>query len=150
MSDFFDKFIADLVKGASSNLRENGGPGVNIVVARENRGYEEKLANANGALEQRYVAGAKAAAAQLGIKEAFLPALLSIAGPMLARAGVGAAARGAAGSAIGGMAGKIAPRIAGGMGGMAFDAAASMGGGALGQKMQRPPQPQGAVPPPPM
>lgn len=46
MSDsFFDKFIADLVKGAEANSRANGGPGVNILVDRENRGREEKLAN---------------------------------------------------------------------------------------------------------
>jgi hypothetical protein len=39
-----DKIIEDLVKGASRNTRENGGPGVNIQVSRENRGHEEKLA----------------------------------------------------------------------------------------------------------
>lgn len=43
-----DKIIEDLVKGASRNTRANGGPGVNIVVARENRGREEKLANHAG------------------------------------------------------------------------------------------------------
>lgn len=41
---FFDKLIADLVKGASHHLRENGGVGVNILVDRENHGHEEKLA----------------------------------------------------------------------------------------------------------
>jgi hypothetical protein len=39
-----DKIIEDLVKGASRNTRDNGGPGVNVVVSRENRGREEKLA----------------------------------------------------------------------------------------------------------
>ena len=45
MSDaFFDKFIADLVKGAEVNSRSVGGPGVNIVIDRENHGREEKIA----------------------------------------------------------------------------------------------------------
>lgn len=85
--------------------------------------------------------GAKTAAARFGVKEAILPLLGSIAGPMLARAGVGALAKGAGGSALGGMAGKVLPRIGGGMGGMAFDAATSMAGGALGNKLQ----PQGPM-----
>jgi hypothetical protein len=86
--------------------------------------------------------GAKTAAARFGIKEAFIAPLLgSIAGPALARAGVGALARGAGGSAIGGMASKVLPHIGGGMGGMAFDAASSMAGGALGNKLQ----PQGPM-----
>lgn len=144
MSDaFFDKFIADLVKGAEVNSRANGGPGVNILISRGNVGHEEKLANHKlSALEDRYVRGAGAALGALGIKEAFLPMLGAVAGPMLARAGMGALGRGAAGSALGGLAGKVAPRIAGGLGGAAFDQAASMAGGAVGQKMQ---QPQGAM-----
>ncbi len=72
-------------------------------------------------------------------KEAFIgPLLGSIAGPALARSGVGALARGAGGGALGSMAGKVLPRIGGGMGGMAFDAATSMAGGALGDKLQQP------------
>lgn len=248
---FFDKFIADLVKGASSNTRANGGPGVNIVVDRENRGHEVKLANhgglggaggallgslggvgspsinaalgaaagadegqrvpaalgagagsfAGGALgagtgaalsnllhvnpelaallgqaggnaiggavgghlggkqaalvtfglanratsvEHRYVDGVKAAAAAFGIKEAFLPALLPLAGSLLGgtalRAGAGALARGAGGKALGGMAGKILPKMTGGIGGAATDMVGSMAGGAMGQKLA--PQPQ--------
>jgi len=237
---FFDKFIADLVKGASHHLRENGGVGVNIVVSRENHGREEKLAfdasalmrsplggaalgagvgglaslvsgdehplrdavigagvgglhgnlssqlhgidtvardtaalaqpaaaealsrmdynlwpkaqkliyghaGKYGALTDHYTAGAEAALGALGIKVAFLPMLGAIAGPTLARAGLGALGRGVAGKALGGIAGKVAPRIAGGLGGAAFDQAASMAGGALGQKMQQPPQPQGMM-----
>lgn len=251
MSDaFFDKFIADLVKGAEVNSRANGGPGVNIIMDRENHGHEEKFANRHngrnfsgvnnalsyvaglgvnptagalaapisaglgaapgsglraaggslagmglgglagltlggalginptvpallgggigstigahlggkdergilekiqnklGALEQRYAEGATQAAAALGIKEAFLPMLGAIAGPMLARAGLGALGRGAAGKALGGIAGKVAPRVAGGLGGAAFDQAASMAGGALGQKMQQPQQSPGMM-----
>lgn len=48
MPDLMEQLIADLVKGAARNTRENGGPGVNIIVARENRGREEKLANMGG------------------------------------------------------------------------------------------------------
>ncbi len=83
--------------------------------------------------------GARAAAARFGVKEAFIgPLLGSIAGPMMARAGVGALARGAGGAALGGMASKVMPHIGGGMGSMAFDAASSMAGGALGDKLQQP------------
>lgn len=72
-------------------------------------------------------------------KEAFIgPLLGSIAGPALARAGVGALAKGAGGAALGSMAGKVLPRISGGLGGGAFDAATSMAGGALGDKLQQP------------
>lgn len=81
--------------------------------------------------------GVKAAAIRFNIKEAFIgPLLGSIAGPAMARAGVGALARGAGGNALSGMAGKVLPRIGGGMGGMAFDAASSMAGSALGDKLQ--------------
>jgi hypothetical protein len=231
---FFDKFVADLVKGAEVNSRAAGGPGVQIVVDRENHGREEKLANhaalgsllgglalpglgapigaaigadkgqglsaaggsilggAGGALaggglgaligalagnpmvgmgvggalgsvpgmmygahkggeketfadaaraklSAAHEAGAKAAAARFGIKEAFLGALVgSVAGPALARAGMGRLAAGAGGKMLGGMAGKIMPRIAGGMGGAAFDQVAGAAGGALGQHMQQP------------
>lgn len=86
--------------------------------------------------------GTRSAAARFGIKEAFIgPLLGSIAGPAMARAGVGALARGAGGSALGGMASKVLPHIGGGMGGMAFDAASSMAGGALGNRLQ----PQGPM-----
>lgn len=147
---FFDKFIADLVKGAEANSRANGGPGVNILIARENRGREEKLASHDGlsALAARYTDGVKAAAAAFGVKEAFLGALLPMAGSLLggtaARAGVGALARGAGGSAVSGMASKMLPKMTGGMGGMATDMLGSMAGGAVGQKLapQPPQQPQ--------
>jgi hypothetical protein len=46
---FMEKFIADLVKGAEHHKRENGGVGVNIVVAAD-RGHTEKLAGAGGNL----------------------------------------------------------------------------------------------------
>lgn len=251
MSDaFLDSFIADLVKGAERNSRANGGPGVNVIVSRENRGHEEKLANhaalgaglgglllpgvgapigaaigadkgqglsaaggsllggigggAAGALGGgglgaligaltgnpgagagigagiggaaggiggllygahrggekssltdklsvlggRYAAGVEAATAKLGIKEAFLPLLGSLLGGTALRAGAGALARGAGGRMLGGLAGKALPHMAGGIGGAATDMIGSMAGGALGQKMQQPQQPQGAVPPP--
>lgn len=87
--------------------------------------------------------GVKAAAARFGIKEAFIAPLLgSIAGPALARAGVGALARGAGGPALGSLGSKVLPHISGGLGGGAFDAATSMAGGALGNKLQ-PPGPMG-------
>lgn len=83
--------------------------------------------------------GVKSAMTRFGVKEAFIgPLLGSIAGPMMARAGVGALARGAGGKALGSMASKALPHIGGGMGGMAFDAATSMAGGALGDKLQQP------------
>lgn len=248
MSDsFFDKFIADLVKGAEANSRANGGPGVNILVDRENRGREEKLAGHSGigaavggpvgaalgadkgqemaaakgsfmgglkglgigglaggglgallpllagespslgaalggaglggalgsyagsiggaahagdkppglldrmkggSLEACYIKGIKAAAATFGIKESMaglLAAALPMAGSLLggtaARAGVGALARGAGGSAISGMAGKMLPKMTGGIGGAATDMLGSMAGGAVGQKLApKPPQ----------
>ena len=81
----------------------------------------------------------RAAATRFGVKEAFIgPLLGSIAGPLMARAGVGALARGVGGKALGGMASKALPRIGGGMGGMAFDAATSMASSALGDKLQQP------------
>lgn len=215
MSDFFDKFIADLVKGANTNSRENGGPGVNIIVARENRGHEEKLASFGGALgggmlgggagalggglagagtgallskllhlnpavaqdlgamlsvggagvgglggaaagssagmephhpslmerlkggslETRYTDGVKAAAAAFQIKEAILPLVGALLGGTALRAGAGALARGVGGKALGGMAGKVLPKMTGGLGGAATDMVGSMAGGALGQKL---------------
>lgn len=48
MSDrFMDQFIADLVKGAAQSRGFAGGP-VGVVVARDARGHEEKLANHAG------------------------------------------------------------------------------------------------------
>lgn len=96
----------------------------------------------HGKLGQACEDGVRSAAARFGVKEAFIAPLLgSIAGPMLARAGVGALARGVGGKALGGMAGSVLPKIGGGMGGMAFDAATSMAGGALGDKLQQPRSP---------
>jgi hypothetical protein len=148
---FFDKLIADLVKGAELNSRANGGPGVNILIDRENHGHEEKLASAidrvkQATLTDNYTLGVKAAATAFGVKEAFLGALLPMAGSMLGggalRKGVGALAGGAGGKALGGMAGKILPKMTGGMGGFATDAIGSMAGGALGQKLAPPQPPQ--------
>lgn len=111
-----------------------GAGGIGGALYGANRGGE-----APGKLGQVCEDGMRTAAARFGVKEAFLgPLLGSVAGPMLARAGVGALARGAGGSALGGIAGKVLPRIGGGMGGMAFDAATSMAGGALGDKLQQP------------
>lgn len=146
MSDsFFDKFIADLVKGANTNSRENGGPGVNIIVARENHGCEEKLASEKlGTIADAYANGATAAAAAFGVKEAFLPALLPLAGSLLGgtalRAGAGAVAKGAMGRGAAGLASKVVPKMTGGIGGAATDMAGSMVGGAIGNKLA--PQPQ--------
>ncbi len=93
------------------------------------------------AMKRAHDEGAHAALAAFGVKEAFLPMLGAIAGPMLARAGIGRLAAGAGGKMLGGIAGKVAPRIAGGMGGAAFDMAASSAGQNLGQRMQQPQQP---------
>lgn len=122
-----------------------GSAGGGMLGGAAGRGLGEAVSHESGHdhIKGASLQGVKTAAARFGVKEAFLGPLLSMAGPMLARAGVGAAAKGAMGSGLAGMAGKIAPRIAGGMGGMAFDAAASMGGGALGQKLtpqHQPPQ----------
>jgi hypothetical protein len=225
MSDaFLDKLIEDLVKGASVNSRENGGPGVNIIVNKEPRGHEVKLANhagiggalagpigaalgaddgrgwqaAGGSLlggiggtltgaslgsllgvlaknpqlgralgasmggmagsaygghlmgehkrghvETNFVNGVKAAASAFGVKQASLGQLAgSIAGPMLAKAGLGALAKGAGGQALGAVAGKVLPKVTSGLGGMAFDQAASMGGSALAGHLAPPRPPQ--------
>lgn len=128
-----------LVHGAGPAI---GGPkkGPPPVPAAAKKGPPPIPASAKAAFDN----GAKSAAERFGIKEAFLPLLGAIAGPMLARAGVGALARGAGGRMLGGLAGKVAPRIAGGLGGAAFDQAASAAGGALGNKMM-PQQPQGMM-----
>lgn len=90
----------------------------------------------NGALSILYSDGSKAATARLGIKEAILPLIGSLLGGTALRAGVGALARGAGGSALGGIAGKVAPRMAGGIGGAATDMVGSMAGGAIGNRLQ--------------
>ncbi len=85
-------------------------------------------------LKNAYIAGAEAALERLGVKEAFLgaalPMLGSIAAPAVARAGLQ----------------RFAPKMLGALGngfkGQMFDAAASMAGGALGQKMTGPPRQQ--------
>lgn len=136
-----DRFVADFVEGAARNTRANGGPGVNILVGGSFFNHGMKQAGAPGALEQRYAAGAEAAARALGIKVAFLPMLGSLLGGAALKKGIGALAGGAGGSMLGGLAGKIAPHMAGGVGGAAVDMAGSMAGNALGQKLQRPQQP---------
>lgn len=144
MPDIMEQIIADLVKGASRNTRENGGAGVNVIVSRENRGHEEKLAavaSAIGPLYKTAEDGAAAALKAFGIKVAFLPMLGSILGGTALRAGAGALARGVGGKALGGFASKALPHMAGGIGGAATDMVGSMAGGALGQKLM-PKQPQ--------
>jgi hypothetical protein len=100
------------------------------------------------ALEARYTDGVKAAAEAFGVKEAFLPALLPLAGSLLGgtalRAGAGALARGAGGKALGGLASKALPAMGKGIGGAATDMIGSMAGGAVGQKLapQQQQQPQ--------
>lgn len=120
--------------GAAIGSAIGGGVGgIGGALYGANRGGERTA----GVLDEACLAGAKTAAARFGVREAFIgPLLGSIAGPMMARAGVGALARGVGGKALGGMAGKVLPRIGGGIGGMAFDAATSMAGGALGDKLQ--------------
>ena len=133
---FFDKFIADLVKGAAASEGFVRGSRVQVVVGPEKAGREEKLAShaGLGALENRYAQGAIAAAATFGLKEAFLGAALPMLGSMFG----GTAAR-----AIGG---KVAPKMMAGLGSglksHAFDAAGSALGGMAGQHLA-PQQPQG-------
>lgn len=115
-----------------------GGVG-GMMYGAQKGGHKDSIADKLSAARDQ---GTEAAAARFGIKTAFLgPLLGSVAGPAMARAGIGALARGAGGSALGGMASKVMPHIGGGMGGMAFDAASSMAGGALGNKLQ----PQGPM-----
>ena len=114
-----------------------GAGGIGGALYGANRGGE-----APHKLGQACEAGIHSAAARFGVKEAFIgPLLGSVAGPMLARAGVGALARGVGGKALGGVAGKVLPRIGSGMGGMAFDAATSAAGSALGDRFQQPKAP---------
>lgn len=90
--------------------------------------YGGHVGGKNPALAQAQQEGAKAACARFGIKHAFLGALAPMAGMMAGPA----LARGALG--------KIAPRMAAGLGqglkGGLFDAAGSMGGAALGERLQ--------------
>jgi hypothetical protein len=105
----------------------------------DDRGTLDRLRNKNSALDARYTDGVKAAAEAFGVKEAFLPALLPLAGSLLGgtalRAGAGALARGAGGKALGGLASKALPAMGKGMGGMATDMIGSQIGGAVGQKL---------------
>jgi hypothetical protein len=148
MSDaFFDKMIADLKEGAARSEGFMRGGRVGVEVSREHRGTESKLAANGGALEQQFAAGAKAAADHFGVKEAFLGALLPMAGSVLggtaARAGLGMAAKRMGGGMMGNMAGKaLGFANKGGIHGAAFDQAASMAGGAIGNRLapQQPPQ----------
>lgn len=121
MPDFFDRFIDDLVKGASSNLRENGGPGVNIVVSRENRGHEEKLANHMSPGTAGILGGLAGTMVGGGVGGRPGAAIGALAGPLAAamQSDDGHGAGGAIGSVVGGPIGGIA----GGAGG------ALLGGG---------------------
>ena len=128
---------AQLGAGAGAGVGGVGG----MMYGAQKGGHKDSLVDKLSAARDE---GTRAAAARFGIKEAFIgPLLGSLAGPALARAGVGALARGAGGGALGTMAGKVLPRIGGGMGSMAFDAATSMAGGALGNKLQQPQGPMG-------
>jgi hypothetical protein len=71
-------------------------------------------------------AGAKTAAARFGVKEAFLPALLGMAGSLAG--GMGARALG----------GKVAPALAKGIGGHAMEMGGQMAGGAMANHMMGP------------
>lgn len=121
-----EKFILDLIKGA--HMTEGFMRGGTMNVQRDIMRREEKLANHASALTGAFEQGRAAALAHFKI--AFLgavaPLLGSVAGPALARGAMG----------------KIAPGLAAGLGngmkGMAFDTAASMAGGAMGQKMTGP------------
>lgn len=88
--------------------------------------------------------GVKNATTRFGLKEAFLPVLLGLAGsvaaPMAARAGVGALAKGVGGKAMAGMASRVMPHVSGGIGGAAFDAATSAVGGSVGARLGEPRQ----------
>lgn len=130
MSDpFFEKFIAALKEGAEKNSRANGGPGVNVIVDRENHGREEKLASlgamqGNG-LRGAYQDGARRAMVAFGIKEAnVLGGLMSMAGSV----GGGMLAR------------KALPQL-GGIAGHAAEMGGQMLGGVVGQKLAPPQQP---------
>lgn len=125
MSDtFFDKFIADLVKGASANKRENGGPGVDIIVSRENRGHEVKLAH-NHAGVGAAIGGPIGAA--IGADSGHR--LQAAGGSML-----GTAAGGLGGSAIGALLGTLAgnPGAGAGIGGSLGALAGNIYGGHRG------------------
>lgn len=126
---------AQIGAGAGAGLGGIGG----MMYGAQKGGHKESLVDK---LSEARIDGVKSAATRFGVKEAFLgPLLGSIAGPVMARAGVGALARGAGGGALGSLAGKIMPHIGGGMGGAAFDAATSMAGSAIGNRLQ----PQTAV-----
>jgi hypothetical protein len=78
---FFEKFIADLVKGAA--VSPFTGAKTRVEISHENRGREEKLASFGGTLMGAYNDGVKAAATAFGVKEAnILSSLLGAAKPM--------------------------------------------------------------------
>lgn len=103
-----DKILEDLIEGASRNK------GANIEVARENHGYEMKLASITP--EKAYLDGIDKACKDFGVKQAFLPMLGSLAGGMLG----------------GKMLGKVAPKL---MGSTLARGAADIGGSMLGQSL---------------
>jgi hypothetical protein len=122
------QMIATLVGGGLGTV------GGGMLGAAAGRGLDHKIEGESGkraALENAYVEGVKAAAAQF--KVAFLPFLGAIAGPMLARKGLAHVAS----RNIGGTAHRAMKSVnAGGMGGMGFDMAGSMAGGAAGNMLQ--------------
>lgn len=128
MSDLMEQLIADLVKGAARNTRENGGPGVNIVVARENRGREEKLAMDASTLlggvpgVGPHLAGLNAAARDNSMGSGFATGM---------GAGLGQLGGGAAGHALGGLSDndklQLLATLLGSMGGGALGSAAGRG-----------------------
>lgn len=96
-----------------------------------------------GSLQDTYQEGVHAALEGFGVKEAFLgaiaPAVGSALGGTVAKAGLGALAGQARNRGLRGMAGRAAETVLSktqkGMGAAAFDNAASMAGGALGQRL---------------
>lgn len=128
MSDsFFDKFIADLVKGAEVNSRANGGPGVNIIVDRENRGREEKLANHAG------IGGALMGPLGAAIGADKGHGLQAAGGSLLGMTG-GGMLGGLGGAGLGGLIGALAgnPGLGASLGGGLGMTAGSIGGSAYG------------------
>jgi hypothetical protein len=117
MSDaFFDKFIADLVKGAEHNT---SGVGVNIQVSRGHDGREEKLANHAGL---GFVLGGPVGAA-IGADKG---QGWSAAGHSM----LDAVGGGVGGAALGGLAGAFThnPELAANAARLSFDAGALAGG----------------------
>jgi hypothetical protein len=145
--------LAHLSPEAAQTLKQIGQVGGGAIGGhlggKDERGMIDRARGKFSALDARYTAGVKAAAEAFGVKEAFLPALLPLAGSLLGgtalRAGAGALARGAGGKMLGGMASKALPMMSKGIGAAATDMAGSMAGGAIGQKLapqQQQQQPQ--------